>query len=257
MAGPDRPRWVNKHGLAEADARPQLACHLGVERHAAERPEHHVQRSALEGEQRNQSGARSRSAAGRTARAAIVGEAGGAELGDREAAGREHQTLRRRRCPDPVSTRNRSERLDLGNAMQPSRRSTTPAASHSASSMATIARAEPSQNNWPSVFSWLGMPWRATRAQKSSAVYCARAERAKCGLAEKKRSGTVPVLVKLHRPPPEIRILRPGSSAWSSSNTRRPRCPATAAHIMPAAPAPITTTSNWFTAGRRRAAAGR
>ena len=53
---------------------------------------------------------------------------------------------------------------------------------------------------------------------------------------EKERSGTVPVLVKLHRPPPEIRIFRPGSSAWSSSSTRRPRCPATAAHIRPAAP---------------------
>src|SRR5439155_19605933 len=32
------------------------------------------------------------------------------------------------------------------------------------------------------------------------------------------------------------------------SSTRRPRCPATAAHIMPAAPAPITATSYSFLA---------
>ena len=35
---------------------------------------------------------------------------------------------------------------------------------------------------------------------------------AKCGLAERNRSGTVCRLVKLHRPPPEIRIFRPGSA---------------------------------------------
>ena len=41
------------------------------------------------------------------------------------------------------------------------------------------------------------------------------------------------MLVKLQRPPPEIRIFRPGCALCSSSSTRRPRCPATAAHIKP------------------------
>src|SRR5258705_2020964 len=51
------------------------------------------------------------------------------------------------------------------------------------------------------------------------------------------------MLVKLQRPPPEMRIFSPSSSAWSSSNTRRPRLPASMAHIMPAPPAPMMTTS--------------
>ena len=53
------------------------------------------------------------------------------------------------------------------------------------------------------------------------------------------------MLVKLQRPPPEMRILRPGWPPCSSSATRRPRWPAVAAHMRPAAPAPRTTTSNW------------
>ncbi len=53
-------------------------------------------------------------------------------------------------------------------------------------------------------------------------------------------------LVKLQRPPPEMRIFSPGASAWSTTRTLRPRLPAVAAHIMPAAPAPITMTSHLF-----------
>ena len=53
------------------------------------------------------------------------------------------------------------------------------------------------------------------------------------------------MLVKLQRPPPEMRIFRPGCALCSSSSTRRLRWPATAAHISPAAPAPSTITSNW------------
>src|SRR5690606_7957611 len=41
-----------------------------------------------------------------------------------------------------------------------------------------------------------------------------------------------------------MRIFSARRSAWSSRTTRRPRCPATLAHIMPAAPAPMTATSN-------------
>src|SRR5579875_1588211 len=58
------------------------------------------------------------------------------------------------------------------------------------------------------------------------------------------------MLVKLQRPPPEIRIFFPGRSAWSISTTRRPRRPASIAHIMPAAPAPSTNTSTFCTAPR-------
>ena len=43
--------------------------------------------------------------------------------------------------------------------------------------------------------------------------------------------------------PPEIAIFLPTRSLCSSSMTRRPRRPAWSAHIRPAAPPPITTTS--------------
>ena len=67
----------------------------------------------------------------------------------------------------------------------------------------------------------------------------------KCGFSEIKFPGPLCRFVKLHRPPPEIRIFRPTCPLCSSSATRRPRWPATAAHINPAAPAPKTITSNW------------
>src|ERR1700746_3290272 len=51
------------------------------------------------------------------------------------------------------------------------------------------------------------------------------------------------MLVKLQRPPPEIRIFFPTRSARSSTATRRPRLPASAGQKRPAAPAPRTTTS--------------
>src|SRR5262249_48931516 len=49
--------------------------------------------------------------------------------------------------------------------------------------------------------------------------------------------------VKLQRPPPEMRIFLPMRSACSSTATRRPRLPASMAHISPAAPPPRTMTS--------------
>src|ERR1700722_1425452 len=52
------------------------------------------------------------------------------------------------------------------------------------------------------------------------------------------------MLVKLQRPPPEIRIFLPARLARSITATLRPRLPASAAHISPAAPAPRTRTSN-------------
>src|SRR5262249_12404762 len=46
------------------------------------------------------------------------------------------------------------------------------------------------------------------------------------------------------RPPPEIRIFFATRSALSSTTTRRPRFPASIAHINPVAPPPKITTSN-------------
>ena len=72
-----------------------------------------------------------------------------------------------------------------------------------------MARAEPSQNSCPSDFSWKRMPCRSTIATRSCGVQLPRAERQKSGFSDKNRAGVVPVLVKLQRPPPEIRILAP------------------------------------------------
>src|SRR5687767_8196286 len=50
----------------------------------------------------------------------------------------------------------------------------------------------------------------------------------------------------LHLPPPEIRILIPIRSFFSSSVTRRPSDAALQAAMIPAAPAPIPTTSGFM-----------
>ena len=66
----------------------------------------------------------------------------------------------------------------------------------------------------------------------------------KRGFCDRNAAGLVRVLVKLQRPPPDMRIFSPAARAWSTTSTRRPRLPASMAHIIPAAPAPTTTTSN-------------
>src|SRR6202158_428270 len=91
------------------------------------------------------------------------------------------------------------------------------------------------------------MPCFSTRAMKSAGVYRAKADLAKCGLAERKCSGWQNKFVKLQRPPPEIRIFLPARSERSRTATRRPRLPASIAHISPAAPAPRITASNLWT----------
>src|SRR5678815_5339409 len=58
-----------------------------------------------------------------------------------------------------------------------------------------------------------------------------------------KFSGCVYRFVKLHRPPPDIRIFSPMLAFRSSTMTERPRLPASTAHRRPAAPAPMMTTS--------------
>src|ERR1700730_8965200 len=87
----------------------------------------------------------------------------------------------------------------------------------------------------------------STRAMKSAGVYRASADLAKCGFAERKFSGWQYRLVKLQRPPPDIRIFLPARSARSRTATRRPRLPASMAQRSPAAPAPTTTTANLWT----------
>src|SRR5205807_7683719 len=90
------------------------------------------------------------------------------------------------------------------------------------------------------------MPCFSTSAIKLAGVYRARADLAKCGLAEMKFSGRQCRLVKLQRPPPEIKIFLPRRSACSSTATRRPRMPASMAHINPAAPPPrIRASKEW------------
>src|SRR5437868_10609871 len=64
-------------------------------------------------------------------------------------------------------------------------------------------------------------------------------------------------LVKLARPPPEMRIFSAMRSVWSTSSTFRPRWPARLAQKRPAAPAPMTTTSKEFNASRSGAEARR
>src|ERR1017187_7781696 len=78
---------------------------------------------------------------------------------------------------------------------------------------------------------------------KSAGVYQASADLQKCGFSDRKLSGLQCRLVKLQRPPPEMRIFLPMRSACSSTATRRPRLPASMAHIRPAAPPPRTITS--------------
>src|SRR5688572_9358855 len=87
------------------------------------------------------------------------------------------------------------------------------------------------------------MPCFSTRLIKSWGVYLARADLAKCGLAETKLEAGVWRFVKLHLPPPEMRIFRPIRSLCSKISVLRPRLPASMAHIRPAAPPPTIMTS--------------
>src|SRR3970040_2751098 len=68
----------------------------------------------------------------------------------------------------------------------------------------------------------------------------------KCGLADRKRDGSICRLVKLQRPPPDSRIFLPSLLARSITSTWGPRWPAVNALIKPAAPPPITMTSKSF-----------
>src|SRR5580698_10913928 len=79
---------------------------------------------------------------------------------------------------------------------------------------------------------------------KSLGVNRASAERQKSGLSDRKFWGPQRRLVKLHRPPPDIKIFFPGASERSRTATRAPNRPASAAHRSPAAPPPNTTASN-------------
>ena len=77
---------------------------------------------------------------------------------------------------------------------------------------------------------------------KSCGVKRASADLQKCGFWEMKFLGVECRLVKLQRPPPEIRIFSPILRVCSMMATLWPRLAASHAQIMPAAPAPITIT---------------
>src|SRR4051794_6232226 len=64
------------------------------------------------------------------------------------------------------------------------------------------------------------------------------------------------MLVKLQRPPPEMRIFSATFSEWSRRTTEQPSWPAMAAQCRPAAPAPTMATSN-CTRGAGAASGGR
>ena len=68
-------------------------------------------------------------------------------------------------------------------------------------------------------------------------------------LAQTKVSTGQRRLVKLQGPPPEMRFCFPRRSARSRTATRRPRLPASMAHISPAAPPPRIRASNVWTKG--------
>src|SRR5262245_8277813 len=87
------------------------------------------------------------------------------------------------------------------------------------------------------------MPRASTRWMKSRAENRFSAETQKCGFSDRNCFGLEFTLVKLQRPPPDIRIFSAGLAAWSITSTDRPRRPASMAHISPAAPAPRTRTS--------------
>src|SRR6185369_350235 len=102
------------------------------------------------------------------------------------------------------------------------------------------------------------MPYRCTRAMKSCGVKRESAERQNAGFSPRKclcgARGSRSRLVKLQRPPPEMRIFSATLSLWSTSSTFNPDCPARPAQNSPAAPAPMTATSkNWLTSRFRNA----
>src|SRR6185369_2934813 len=102
------------------------------------------------------------------------------------------------------------------------------------------------------------MPYRCTRAMKSCGVKRESAERQNAGFSPRKclcgARGSRSRLVKLQRPPPEMRIFSATFSLCSTSSTFSPDCPAMPAQNSPAAPAPMTTTSkNWLNSRLRNA----
>ena len=88
----------------------------------------------------------------------------------------------------------------------------TPASVHSRSSMVTMSLGGAVAEELAERLFVVRIPCCSTRAMMSAGVKRARADLAKCGLAERKFSGRVWTLVKLQRPPPEMRIFLPTRS---------------------------------------------
>ncbi len=98
------------------------------------------------------------------------------------------------------------------------------------------------------------MPCFLTKATKSAGVKRDRADLAKRGLSLRKLAAVTSMLVKLARPPPEMRIFSATLSLWSINSTCKPRWAATPAQNRPAAPAPTITTSKLCMGGSVRSA---
>ena len=114
---------------------------------------------------------------------------------------------------------------------------------HSLLRRVTISRAVCLQKSWPFLCSSYSKSLRSTRLIKSFSVYWLSADLQKCILLDKKCSGSTFRLVKLHRPPPDIKIFLPIFFALSRTSTFFPRAAAVAAQNNPAAPPPMIITS--------------
>ena len=123
---------------------------------------------------------------------------------------------------------------------------------HSSRSMSIICWELLSQNSWPNFFSWNLISYFLTKLIKSFCVYCFKADMQKLGFDEINLLGFVFIFVKLHLPPPDILIFSPIFLEWSMIKTFFPLFPASIAHNIPAAPAPIIITSNLLTMDNSR-----
>ena len=229
--------------LVEAGARPGRFAGLDARPAATSRPAPRsgAHASAVEG-QRHQRRARSRRSRGRT------GARRGSRNRSRRSCGidsppvamtsRGACTGAARRCRARSRPRRAAHRGRTAHGCH----RVTPPASHSRSSISMIRSLESSQNSWPLCFSWQAMPWRSHQLDEIAAACSGPAPSGRSADWPRRSSpARSSRLVKLQRPPPEMRIFSATLAAWSSSSTRRPRCPATPAQSRPAAPAPMMT----------------
>ena len=137
----------------------------------------------------------------------------------RRSSARSARRWRRRsdfaRAPVPSRSRPRSRRLRASTAFDRARHAPLHAARARirSSACAMMSSADPSQNSWPSFFSCHAMPWRSTSATKVARRVARERRAAEVGiLRQVVRRRRRARLVKLQRPPPEMRIFSPSVS---------------------------------------------